>query len=189
MFIACRDSRLAATNSRITNDQSCRRCCPTSFAAFSGNSVRGRPVRRSRNGMVRRPPATMASSTGGKPGFGDWLLEAVSEAYDGDIVMIDSTCVCVHQHAATEKGTEIIAAWDFPAGDLRTNSRAGRRRRSPVAPRMTGGQIADCARRRADGRARRRTHPAGRRVVRQQCHSGQGGRAKGLGQHPAEDKP
>ncbi|WP_085033286.1 transposase [Ensifer aridi] len=36
-------------------------------------------------------------------GVWDRLLEAVSEAYDGDIVMMDSTCVRVHQHAATGK--------------------------------------------------------------------------------------
>ncbi len=36
-------------------------------------------------------------------GVWDRLLDAVSEAYDGDIVMIDSTCVRVHQHAATGK--------------------------------------------------------------------------------------
>ncbi len=35
-----------------------------------------------------------------KAGVWDHLLKAVSEAYDGDIVMIDSTCVRVHQHAA-----------------------------------------------------------------------------------------
>ena len=29
-------------------------------------------------------------------GVWDRLLEAVSAAYDGDIVMIDSSCVCVH---------------------------------------------------------------------------------------------
>ncbi|ARQ13248.1 IS5 family insertion sequence transposase domain-containing protein (plasmid) [Rhizobium etli] len=38
-----------------------------------------------------------------KAGVWDRLLEAVSEAYDSDIVMIDSTSVRVHQHAATEK--------------------------------------------------------------------------------------
>lgn len=38
-----------------------------------------------------------------RAGVWDRLLEAVSEAYDGDIVMIDSTCVRVHQHGATGK--------------------------------------------------------------------------------------
>ncbi|AIB19213.1 Mobile element protein [Brucella suis bv. 2] len=50
-----------------------------------------------------------------KAGVWDRLLEAVSKAYDGDIVMIDSTCVRVHQHAATgKKGMETMVAWDVP---------------------------------------------------------------------------
>jgi transposase len=50
-----------------------------------------------------------------KAGVWDRLLHAVSEGYDGDIVMIDSTCVRVHQHAATGKrGIETMAAWDVP---------------------------------------------------------------------------
>jgi transposase len=58
-----------------------------------------------------------------KAGVWDRLLEAVSSAYDGDIVMIDSTCVRVHQHAATGKrGMEMMAAWDVPAVDLRAKS-------------------------------------------------------------------
>jgi transposase len=36
-------------------------------------------------------------------GVWDRLLEAVSRAYDGDIVMIDSSCVRVHQHGAAGK--------------------------------------------------------------------------------------
>jgi len=44
------------------------------------------------------------------------LLEAVSKAYNGELQMIDSSCVRVHQHGATlKKGTQ-IAAWDVPAG-------------------------------------------------------------------------
>src|SRR4030095_4437326 len=49
-------------------------------------------------------------------GIWDGLLKAVSEAYDGDMVMIASTCVRVHQHAATGKrGALTMAAWDVPA--------------------------------------------------------------------------
>ena len=49
-------------------------------------------------------------------GVWDRILEAISEAYDGDIVMIDSSCVRVHQHGATEKrGATTMAAWDIPA--------------------------------------------------------------------------
>ena len=36
-------------------------------------------------------------------GVWDRLLNAVSRAYDGDIVMIDSSCVRVHQHRAADK--------------------------------------------------------------------------------------
>ena len=50
-----------------------------------------------------------------RAGVWDRLLEAVSAAYEGEIVMIDSTCVRVHQHGATEKrGVETMAAWDVP---------------------------------------------------------------------------
>nr|WP_281354021.1 IS5 family transposase [Mesorhizobium zhangyense] len=38
-----------------------------------------------------------------KAGVWDRLLAAVSTAFDGDIVMIDSSCVRVHQHATTAK--------------------------------------------------------------------------------------
>ncbi|MBB6487766.1 transposase [Rhizobium lusitanum] len=37
-------------------------------------------------------------------GVWDRLLEAVSQTYGGDIVMIDPSCVRVRQHAATERG-------------------------------------------------------------------------------------
>ena len=45
----------------------------------------------------------------------DDLLEEVSAAYDVDIVMIDSSCIRVHQHgAAIEEGAMTIVAWDAP---------------------------------------------------------------------------
>jgi transposase len=51
-----------------------------------------------------------------KAGVWDRLLAAVSAAYDGAIVMIDSSCVRGHQHAATgKKGMETMAARDVPA--------------------------------------------------------------------------
>ena len=50
-----------------------------------------------------------------KAGVWDALLSSVSEAYDGDIIMIESSCVRVHQHGATGKrGIKLIAAWDVP---------------------------------------------------------------------------
>ncbi|MBB4315577.1 IS5 family transposase [Roseospira marina] len=81
-----------------------------------------------------------------KAGVWDRLLEAVSEAYDGDIVMIDSTCVRVHQHAATGKrGRETMAAWDVPvAGSRAKSTRIVDAEGRPVSLRLTGGQVADC---------------------------------------------
>ncbi len=49
-----------------------------------------------------------------KAGVWDRLLEAVSQAFDGELVMIDSSSIRVHKHGATlKKGTQ-IAAWDVP---------------------------------------------------------------------------
>jgi transposase len=49
-----------------------------------------------------------------KAGVWDRLLEAVSQAFDGELVMIDSSSVRVHQHGATLKRGVQIAAWDVP---------------------------------------------------------------------------
>lgn len=38
-----------------------------------------------------------------KHGVWDWLLEEISKAYDGGSIMIDGSCVRVHQHGATAK--------------------------------------------------------------------------------------
>ena len=58
-----------------------------------------------------------------KAGVWDRLLAAVSAAFAGEIVMIDSTCVRVHQHGATgKKGGAEIAAWDVPEAASRARS-------------------------------------------------------------------
>ena len=44
-----------------------------------------------------------------KAGVWDRLLEAVSKAYDGDIQMIDSSSIRVHQHAASANSD--VVAW------------------------------------------------------------------------------
>ena len=45
-----------------------------------------------------------------KAGIWDQIMDAITEAYDGDIQMIDGTSVRVHQHAAgAKKGVEIVA--------------------------------------------------------------------------------
>ncbi|MQP68680.1 IS5 family transposase [Niveispirillum sp. SYP-B3756] len=81
-----------------------------------------------------------------KAGVWDRLLEAVSAAYDGDIVMIDSTCVRVHQHGATgKKGPGDDGGMGRSRGGLTSKIHAlvdaeGR----PVHLRLTAGQVADC---------------------------------------------
>jgi transposase len=49
-----------------------------------------------------------------KAGVWDRLLEAVSQAFDGALVMIDSSSIRVHQHGATRKRGTQIAAQDVP---------------------------------------------------------------------------
>lgn len=49
-----------------------------------------------------------------KAGVWDRLLEAVSQAFDSELVMIDSSSIRVHQHGATLKRGTQIAAWDVP---------------------------------------------------------------------------
>ena len=47
-----------------------------------------------------------------RAGVWDRLLKAVSQAYDGDIQMIDSSSIRVHQHAANaQKKTTDPVAW------------------------------------------------------------------------------
>jgi transposase len=41
----------------------------------------------------------------------DRILAAVTTAYDGNVQMIDSTSVRVHQHAANSKKATRIAVW------------------------------------------------------------------------------
>jgi transposase len=46
-----------------------------------------------------------------KAGVWDRILAAVTTAYDGNLQMIDSTSVRVHQHAANSKKATRIAVW------------------------------------------------------------------------------
>jgi len=51
-------------------------------------------------------------------GIWDKILKAVCAEMEGDIVMIDSSCVRVPQHAATgKKGDQKIVAWGVHAED------------------------------------------------------------------------
>ena len=58
-----------------------------------------------------------------KAGVWDRLPLAVSAGFEGEIVMIASTCVRVHQHgAAGKRGDPVIAAWDVPEAASRAKS-------------------------------------------------------------------
>lgn len=58
-----------------------------------------------------------------KAGVWDRLLAAVSAGFNGELVMIDSTCMRVNQHGATgKKGDPVIMAWDVPGAASRPNS-------------------------------------------------------------------
>jgi transposase len=46
-----------------------------------------------------------------RSGVWDRILKAVSAAHDGEIVMIDSSCVRVHQHGANGKRGVRMVAW------------------------------------------------------------------------------
>ena len=46
-----------------------------------------------------------------KAGVWDRIMDAVTEAYDGDLQMIDSSVVRVHQHAANVKKTPRFIVW------------------------------------------------------------------------------
>ena len=46
-----------------------------------------------------------------KAGVWDRVMAAVSQAYDGEVQMIDSSSVRVHQHAANSKKVTRIAVW------------------------------------------------------------------------------
>ena len=80
--------------------------------ASSGGFAPGRdrlapdPPRVADDTGARRPPRWR------KAGVWDRLLDAVSKAYDGDIQMIDSSSIRVHQHAAnTQKKMTGPVAW------------------------------------------------------------------------------
>ncbi|WP_259779310.1 IS5 family transposase [Aestuariispira ectoiniformans] len=79
-----------------------------------------------------------------KAGVWDRLLEAISAAYDSDIVMIDSSCVRVHQHGATGKKGDDDGCMGRSRGGLTTKIHAlvdaeGR----PVKLALTPGQAHD----------------------------------------------
>jgi len=52
-----------------------------------------------------------------KAGHWDRLMDAITQVYDGDIQMIDSSIVRVHQHAANVKKAMQFTVWAAPEED------------------------------------------------------------------------
>ena len=50
-------------------------------------------------------------------GVWDGKIDAISEAYDGDLQMIDSSIIRVHQHAGGAKKRVEIVAWAVAEAD------------------------------------------------------------------------
>jgi transposase len=64
-----------------------------------------------------------------KAGVWDRLMDAVTKAHGGDVQMIDSSIVRVHQHAAgAKKGVEIVAWVAAEAGSRPRSTRSSTRR-------------------------------------------------------------
>ncbi|WP_343316097.1 IS5 family transposase [Brucella sp. BE17] len=81
-----------------------------------------------------------------KAGIWDHLLDAVSKRYDGDIVMIDSSCIRVHQHGTNAKKGDADPCMGRSRGGLTTKIHAlvdadG----LPVSLELTAGQAADAS--------------------------------------------
>ena len=81
-----------------------------------------------------------------KAGVWDRLLEAVSRAYDGDIQMIDSSSIRVHQHAAnTQKRPTILLRMVRAAAPLTKIHALVDANGLPIALKLTEGQAHDAA--------------------------------------------
>jgi transposase len=64
-----------------------------------------------------------------KAGIWDRLMDAIVKAHDGNVQMIDSSVVRVHQHASgVEKKVEIVVWGEAAAASRRKSTRASMRR-------------------------------------------------------------
>ena len=52
-----------------------------------------------------------------KAGLWDRVMDAITEAYDGDLQVIDSSVVRVHQHGANVKKATKFIVWAAPEAD------------------------------------------------------------------------
>ena len=75
-----------------------------------------------------------------RAGVWDRILEAVSKAYDGDLQMIDSSSIRVHQHAANaQKKTVDPVAWSLAGRPDDQDPRRGRCRGQADRPQAQRG--------------------------------------------------
>ena len=67
-----------------------------------------------------------------KAGVWDRLMDAVTKAHDGNVQMIDSSIVRVHQHASgVKKRVEIVVWAEAEAGSRRKSTPASTRKAAP----------------------------------------------------------
>ena len=93
-----------------------------------------------------------------KAGIWDRLMDAVTKAHNGNVQMIDSSMVRVHQHASgVKKRVEIVVWAEAEAGSRRRSMRASTPKGRPVRLLITPGQDHDvtCAEALLDGLERR----------------------------------
>ncbi len=89
-----------------------------------------------------------------KAGVWDRLMDAITELHDGDVQMIDTSIVRVHQHGATAKRGVEIAVWVAPEAASHQDPRA---RRRPGPPNQAPAHCRRKERHRQCGRADRRS--------------------------------
>lgn len=81
-----------------------------------------------------------------KAGVWEWYINAITEAYDGDVQMIDTSIACVHQRGATAKKGGLVRCLGPSRCGLTTKLHAlvdGRGR--PIHVKLTAGQACDVA--------------------------------------------
>ncbi|WP_157672635.1 IS5 family transposase, partial [Chelatococcus daeguensis] len=81
-----------------------------------------------------------------KAGVWDRLMDAITRAYDGDVQMIDTSVVRVHQHGATAKRGGVDRCLGRSRGGLTTKLHAlVDSRGRPILLKLTAGQASDLA--------------------------------------------
>ena len=80
-----------------------------------------------------------------KAGVWDRLMDAIVEAHEGEVQMIDTSMVRVHQQGATAKRGVKIDVWVVPEADYHQNPRVVDKKGRPIKLKLTAGQASDVA--------------------------------------------